>query len=123
METFLPYLDKITNPEHRARLEEVLNWVKQTFPNLEGRIAWNQPMFTDHGTFIIGFSTSSQHMAISPEGAGMIHFTDEIKNAGFSQGKKLFRIKWEEPVNYDLLKSMITYNITEKADCSTFLRP
>lgn len=122
METFLPYLEKITNPAHLARVKEVLEWVFQTFPNLEARIAWNQPMFTDHGTFIIGFSVSAPHMAISPEGAGMVHFKDEIAKAGYSQGKMLFRIKWEEPVNYELLKSIISYNIEDKADCNTFWR-
>ena len=45
---------------------EVLNWVVQNYPELELRIAWNQPMFTDHGTYIIGFSAASKHMAMPP---------------------------------------------------------
>lgn len=52
------YLAKIENPDHRQKMVRVLQWVEKRYPNLAGRIAWNQPMFTDHGTFIIGFSVA-----------------------------------------------------------------
>lgn len=122
MEAFAEYLVQIDNKTHSARMEEVLNWVKRTFPDLEPRIAWNQPMFTDHDTFIIGFSMAKQHMAISPEREGMEHFHDAIAEAGYGQSKMLLRIKWEEPVNYPLLKNMIQFNCIEKSDCRTFWR-
>lgn len=35
-------------------MEEVLGWVTKKFPNLKPKISWNQPILTDHGTFIIG---------------------------------------------------------------------
>lgn len=122
MEVFSEYLDKINNPQHRARTEAVLNWVLENFPALEGKIAWNQPMFTDHGTYIIGFSISSSHLSVSPERAGMEHFEEEIAKCGYGYGKMLFRIKWEENVNYELLESMIRFNCLEKAECKTFWR-
>lgn len=78
MEVFAGYLANIDNPQHRARTEEVLAWVTRKFPNLMPKIAWNQPMFTDHGTFIIGFSVAKHHLAVAPERAGIIHFSDEI---------------------------------------------
>ena len=49
MEGFKEYLARIDHPQHRARVEAVLNWVMQTFLNLAPRVAWNQPMFTDGG--------------------------------------------------------------------------
>lgn len=52
-------------------------------PNLIPKIAWNQPMFTDHDTFIIGFSVAKHHLAVAPEKAGIIHFSDEIVQAGY----------------------------------------
>ena len=110
MEDFLEFIEHINNGQQRARTQEVLEWVKSQFPNLEARIAWNQPMFTEHGTFIIGFSVSSKHLAVSPERAGMVRFTNEITKAGYSQSKMLFRIRWEEPVNYILLDQIIRFN-------------
>ena len=64
----------IPNDDNRARMVEVLNWVAERFPELELRVAWNQPMFTHLGTYIIGFSAASKHMAMAHERATLIHF-------------------------------------------------
>lgn len=58
------YLAGIDNLEHRQKFAQVLKWVEAHYPNLEGRIAWKQPMFTDHGTFIIGFSVAKAHFEV-----------------------------------------------------------
>ncbi|NOU69171.1 iron chaperone [Paenibacillus sp. LMG 31461] len=122
MEVFAEFLGRIDNPQHRDRTEEVLTWVAEKFPNLEPKIAWNQPMFTDHGTFIIGFSVAKPHLAIAPEKAGIIRFADDIVQAGYDHTKELVRIKWNSPVDYSLLEKMIAFNVADKADCSTFWR-
>ncbi|WNS44691.1 iron chaperone [Paenibacillus sp. MMS20-IR301] len=122
MDVFEEYLAKIDNPVHRAELEEVLAWVLEQFPDLAPRIAWNQPMFTHHGTYIIGFSVAKPHMAVAPEKAGMDHFADKLKLAGLDHTKLLIRMKWSNPVNYGLLREIIEYNIADKADCTTFWR-
>ncbi len=122
MEVFAEYLAGIDHPEHRARMEEVLGWVTKKFPNLVPKIAWNQPMFTDHGTYIIGFSVAKHHLAVAPERAGIIQFSDAIVQAGYDYTKQLVRIKWESPVDYFLLEKIIDFNITDKADCMTFWR-
>ena len=122
MEVFAEFLANIDNPQYRDRTEEVLAWVTKKFPNLMPKIAWNQPMFTDHGTFIIGFSIAKKHMAVSPESAGINHFSDEIVQAGYDHTKQLVRIHWDSPVDFSLLEKMIEFNILDKADCSTFWR-
>ncbi len=122
MEVFDEYLAQIENPQHRARLEEILQLVRRTFPRLEPRFAWNQPMFTDHGTFIIAFSVAAHHIAFALEAAGLQQFLTEIDQAGYSHGAKFIRIRWEQPVDYALLQRMIEFNIQEKSDCKTFWR-
>lgn len=122
MEVFEEFLAHIDNPQHRARTEEVLNWVTKKFPNLMPKIAWNQPMFTDHGTFIIGFSVAKQHLAVAPESVGINHFSEKIVQAGYDHTKQLVRIKWDSPVDFSLLEKMIEFNMMDKADCSTFWR-
>lgn len=122
MEIFAEYLEKIENENHRNRMREVVNWVKDEFPELEPRFAWNQPMFIDHGTFIIGFSIAKQHIAISPEQQGMEHFCSAIAKVGYRQSKMLFRIKWDESVDYELLREIIRFNRIEKKACKTFWR-
>lgn len=122
MEVLAEYLARIDNPEHRARTEEVLAWVTKKFPNLAPKLAWNQPMFTDHDTFIIGFSVSKRHLAVAPERAGMQHFSDEIVQSGYDHTNELVRIPWGSPVDFSLLEKFIEFNISDKADCPTFWR-
>ncbi|MFH0992871.1 MAG: DUF1801 domain-containing protein [bacterium] len=122
METFEVFLNQIENLQHRAKLAAVLARIGDRFPMLERQIAWNQPMFIDHGTFIIAFSTSKKHFAVAPEKAGMIHFHDAIAKAGYEQSMMLFRIGWDEPVDDVLFEDIIRYNMLEKAECKTFWR-
>lgn len=122
METFEKYLSTIKNEEHRSPMREVLEWINNRFPDMQPKIAWNQPMFTDHGTFIIGFSASKQHFSVAPEQKGIEMFSSEIKKSGYSYSSNIFRIRWDEPVNYSLLEQIIRYNRTDKADCSSFWR-
>lgn len=122
MDIFEKYLLHINDSLHRTRTEEILNWVTGEFPHLEPRIAWNQPMFTNHGMFIIGFSVAKHHLAVAPERAVIIKFSDEIVQAGYSNSKELIRIKWDSPINFTLLDKIIRFNICEKKDCLTFWR-
>ncbi len=122
MEVFAEYLAQIENPQQLARTEAVLNWVAEQFPQLGPRFAWNQPMFTDHGTFIIGFSVARQHLAVAPEVAALEHFAADIAQAGYDRSKGLFRIRWNQAVDFPLLARIISFNIKEKADCTTFWR-
>jgi uncharacterized protein len=122
METFDEFIAQIEDQKHRERTKEVLDWVAQKYPNMGHKIGWNQPMFTDHGTFIIGFSVSKKHLAVSPEQAGITHFSEEIIKAGYDHSSNLMRIPWGKPIDYDLLQRMIEFNITEKADMTSFWR-
>ncbi len=122
IDVFTEYLERIDAPESRAKTKDVLQWVADTFPALTPRIAWNQPMFTDHGTYIIGFSVSKKHLAVSPEREGILRFAAAIEKSGYEHSKMLFRIRWESEVDYALLEKIIAFTIEDKANCTTFWR-
>ncbi len=122
IETFKPFLDDIADPSQRERTQEVLNWIANKYPQLNQRIAWNQPMFTDHGTFIIGFSISKLHLACTPELAGINHFSQDINAAGYEHSMMLVKFPWKKAIDYELLAKMIEFNIADKADVQTFWR-
>lgn len=122
MEQFNEFLEGIENPENREKLKNILEWIHEKFPQLEPIVKWNQPMFVDHGTYIIGFSVSQKHIAVSPEVAGMKRFTEQINQAGYSQTNNIFRIGWNESVDFELLEEMITFNIIDKAEATKFWR-
>lgn len=122
MEVFENYLSEIYTPEHKERMSTILKWVLKTYPQLAGKIAYNQPMFTDHGTFIISFSLANKHIAVAPERQGIIALSELIQQSGYEHSKMLIRIPWERPVDYDLLSKIIEYNIDDKAGVTTFWR-
>ncbi|OKL46579.1 hypothetical protein BSR29_07085 [Boudabousia liubingyangii] len=123
IKTLTEFMETIEPGIPRERVTEVINWVQETYPQLELRIAWNQPMFTDHGTFIIGFSAAKKHMAMAPERHTMIHFESELKERGVDFGKMFIRQPWAKPFDYELAAKLIDYQIATKQDCQTFWRP
>ncbi|OHR19700.1 DUF1801 domain-containing protein [Actinomyces sp. HMSC035G02] len=123
IKTLDEYLETIPDDDNRARMVEVLVWVGLTYPELELRIAWNQPMFTHHGTYIIGFSATSKHMAIAPERATMIRFEPVMRERGTDFGTMIARQLWTKPFDYELLDAFIQYQLAEKQDITSFWRP
>ncbi len=122
MEAFSTVLFDIENPEHRARTAEVLAWVAGRFPELGTKVAWGQPMFTHHGTFILSLKPSKKHLGIVPETVAIEHLADSIAAAGYESSHMIIRIPWDKPVDYALLEALIEFNIRDKADCKTFWR-
>ncbi len=122
MKDFQMFIDSIDEQNKRERVEGILNYIREKFPGLKEEIKWNQPMFTDHGTFIISFSVSKGHIAVAPEAVVINMFEKEIEGAGYSHTKELFRIKWTDKVDFDLLSKIISYNIEDKKDARHFWR-
>ncbi len=119
IKTLDEYLETIPNDDNRARMVDVLVWVGLTYPELELRIAWNQPMFTHHGTYIIGFSAASKHMAMVPERATMIRFEPVMRERGTDFDTVFTRQPWNKPINYELLDTFIQHQIADKQDATS----
>ena len=123
IQTLDKYLATIPNGDNRARMVDVLVWVGLTYPELELRIEWNQPMFTHHGTYIIGFSAASKHMTMAPERATMIRFEQVMRERGTDFSTMLARQPWNRPFDYELLDAFIQHQLAEKQDITSFWRP
>ncbi|MFC4241823.1 iron chaperone [Gryllotalpicola reticulitermitis] len=117
------FLDAITVPAQRQKIEELLHWVAGTWPELEPVIKWNQPMFLHHGTYIIGMSVFPKNIAIGPEAELMDRMRGDIEAAGYTTTQRLFRIGWDDPIDYALLTRIIETQLTEKATVSGLWRP
>ena len=122
METFEEYLMTVNNISQRDKLEGILTWIGEKYPELVERIAWNQPMFTKDGTYIIGFSVAKNHISVAPEAKGIRKFSDDILKIGYSHSKEIFRIPNDMVVDFNLLSCIIDFNIEDKKDCDTFWR-
>lgn len=122
METFEDYIRTIDDSAHQEQFKEIISWIDSNYPELDQEVKWNTPMYTSNGTFILGIDSAKKHMSMSPEEKTMALFTEEIEEAGYSQTKGLFRIKYSDEVDYGLLKKMIDYNIEDKKGYDKFWR-
>ncbi len=116
------FLSKIENPDHRLKLQTLMDDVQRAFPQLEVVYKWNAPMFTYERTFIISFDTSKEHILVSPEVEGINQFSSRILAAGYTHGKMQFRIQWSDPVDMNLIHEMIQYQLTTKKGHPKFWR-
>ncbi len=114
------YLDQIENKDDRIVFYDLLKWVGSTFPNLELKMKWNQPMFLDHGTFIISFGVAKKHFSVSPEKPILDEYLDEIQKSGYTHSKMIFRIKYKDEIDYELLTKIISRCIEVKKDYNRF---
>lgn len=122
MRAYEAFLNTIPDQNHRIQLQQLFQWIDETYPSLVCEIKWNQPMYLDHGTFIIGFSVSKGHFSVSVEKPTLEAFSDQILKAGYERTMMLFKIKWGQVVDYPLFAQMIETNRREKENCTSFWR-
>lgn len=122
MENIFEFSSTIEDEENRVKLESVLTWVNAEFPKLTTEIKWKQPMFIDHGTFIVAFSVAKNNFAMSVEKHTLDIYRNKIEELGYETTQQLIKIKWNQEIKYDLLKELIQFNIDDKQECTTFFR-
>lgn len=115
-----PFIETIDNDTHKDKLLGLLQWILESYPNLELAYKWKQPMLLDHGVFIIGFSVSKKHFAVAPEYYAMIKFSDDIDESNYDRSKMLFRITWDQPIDYALFKKIIDFKINDRLNEKRF---
>lgn len=114
------YLDSIADSDHRDEFNELLNWVHATWPQLVCEIKWNQPMFTDHGTFIIGFTALTNYVTVGSEPRAFEHAVPLIEQQHLKRGKKTFQIPYGRSDAWEVLEQIIDSTIADKRDVQTF---
>ncbi len=122
IQEFKDYISQIDDLKKRERVNDLLERIHHDYPQLVPVIKWKQPMFMDHGTYIIGFSISKNHIAMSPEAKTIQVFSDKIKSSGYNYSTMIIRFPWNFDIDYQLIKNMIEYNINDKLECQKFWR-
>ncbi|HHX75843.1 MAG TPA: iron chaperone [Acholeplasmataceae bacterium] len=122
MKVFEPYLVKIKDEKNREIMEGLLSWVMTNYPMLDKKIAWNQPHFVHNNTFIIAFTHAKQHISVVPEYKAIEVFKEDIKKSNYQSTNFIYKMKWQNPIDYDLLKRIIDYNMEDKKGLDTYWR-
>lgn len=119
---FSEYITSIENNVNKENFTKLLDQINLKYPAMQPQISWGIPVFTNNNTFILGISAFKEHFSIAPEPIAMLKFADDIKKAGYKSTKGLFKIKWTDKIDYDLLFNIIEFNIDDKINCKTFWR-
>lgn len=119
---FDEYLLKAGSAESGDKVEMVFDWIESEFPQLKPDVKWGTPLYTYHGTFIIGVKPAKNHFSINPEVKGIQVFSDNIKASGYTHAAMTYKIKYNDEVDYKLLKDIIEYNIEDKKYHDKFWR-
>ena len=114
------YLGSIADERHRTKFKELLDWVHATWPQLVCEVKWNQPMFMDHGTFIIGLTALTNHVTVGSEPRAFEHAMPLIEQQHLKRGKKTFQIPYERSDAWKVLEQIIEFTIADKRDVQTF---
>jgi uncharacterized protein len=122
MKTFQDFINQISDINHQERIKEILTWISTNYPQLEERIAWNSPHFVSDGTFIIAINHAKAHVSFVPEHVTILKFRDKIEKNAYQATDFLFKIKWNQMVDYALLKEIIEFNIQDKKGLKTYWR-
>ena len=116
----VPYIDAISNDEHRQQFIELCDWLLEKFPELEPVIKWNQPMFLHHGTFIIGFNVATHHINVGPEPRAFMRVLGEINTKKMKHGTKTYHQPFDKPFDYALLERIVSETLEDKREIISF---
>lgn len=117
--TYQEYLNQIPVVENKEKIDSLIKWTLNEFPNLTLEMKWNQPMLIDHGTYIISYGCAKKHISVAPEKTFLDRNINEISKY-YKSSKMLFKIDWNDDIEYDLLKKLIVEIIEEKKDYDRF---
>lgn len=114
------FLNEISNEKLRIKLNEIIEWIEEKYSDFNLEYKWNQPMFVNHGTYILGLSVSKKHLGVGLEALIMEHFKSSLEERHIEHGKMIFRIKEDDEVDYNLLSTIIDYIVIFKKDVKSF---
>ena len=122
MEKFQPIINQIKEKEHQQKIKDLFAKITETYPQLDTTVKWNQPMFTDHGTFIIAFSFAKNHFSIAPEKAAIRALEKNIQEAGYVYTDNVIKVPWKSVIIWELIEQLISFNIEDKKGHDKFWR-
>lgn len=116
LEAYFAELDE----DNRDLVEKLYRSLLLLDKDLTAIYAWNQPMIKYKETFVIAFSTAKAHFSIAPDVRALELFSDQIEQNGYDLLKKGFKIKYNQPINNELIEEIVKYTISIKQDATGF---
>jgi uncharacterized protein YdhG (YjbR/CyaY superfamily) len=86
--------------------------VQKAHPSLELVIAWNHPMLSVDGKYVLGLSVAKHHVLLNPFSADLIAaFADRLD--GYRTNKKTFAVPLDWTIDEELLLDLVRARLEE----------
>ncbi len=114
------YFEKVENPTDRQNVEQLYHDLVGIDENLTILYAWNNPMIKYKETFIAGVTVAKAHFTMAFENEALEFFRERIIENGYGLNLKTFKIKYNQEVDFELLREMVLFSIELKKDAKGF---
>ena len=105
------YLDS-QEPEKSKTMTGILDYLIKEFPELETKLAWNNPMLVRKGKYVLGLSCSKNHIAIAPFSKQvMLELSEQLKTYDITEN--LIRVPASWKLDKILLKELVKLRLQE----------
>ncbi|MBU2885495.1 DUF1801 domain-containing protein [Gilvimarinus agarilyticus] len=89
-------------------LREVINFIIESFPDLNCKLAWNVPQVYKGDDYVFGVSALKNHLALAPWSAEVIeNFKEELERQGCVVKKNLFQVPNDWNIDKKLVSDLV----------------
>lgn len=114
------YFEKVEDIANRQKVENLYNQLVGLDPDLNILYAWNNPMIKYKESFNCGITVAKAHFTIAFDSVALEFFKERILEAGYGLNLKTFKIKYNQEIDFDLLREMVLFSIELRKDAKGF---
>lgn len=114
------YFDQVENIESRGKVVDLYNQLVAIDPDLSTLYAWNSPMIKYKESFNCGITVAKAHFTIAFDPEALEFFKERIIANGYGLNLKTFKIKYDQQIDFELLREMVLFSIALRQDATGF---
>jgi uncharacterized protein YdhG (YjbR/CyaY superfamily) len=100
------------DPQKKKTAELIFSTIMEKYPKLELVIAWNQPMLRIDGKYVLGLSSSKNHLTLNPFSTDVLELMSS-KLTDYKVNKHTFVVPVDWKVDASLLRAMVKARLAE----------
>ncbi len=114
------YFEQVEDLANRKKVEELYANLVAIDPDLSILYAWNNPMIKYKESFNCGISVAKAHFTMAFDTEALEFFKDRIIDDGYGLNLKTFKIKYNQEIDFELLREMVLFSIALRKDAKGF---
>lgn len=114
------YFDQIEDSTNRQKVVNLYEQLLLIDPDLSPLYAWNNPMIKYKEAFNCGISVAKAHFTLAFDTEALDFFKERIIENGYGLNLKTFKIKYNQEIDFELLRDMVLFSIALRQNAKGF---